>query len=251
MNDHEFSPSWKRGVYEAIFRRRDKRSFKPDPIPDEVLARILYAANEAGSVGFMQPWDFILIQDQQTREQIRSHVDDERLRAADGFEGERQDTYLKLKLEGIVESPINICVTCDRKRFGPAVLGRNTILEADIFSTVAAVQNMWLAGRAEGVGIGWVSLLRNEFLSELFGLPEQVLPVAYLCVGYPKAFGSRPTLEVKKWLPRIPFAEQVYEDGWGCQPGASLGQYLGESSTGLAISPVEIDRFPDKSSVFT
>ncbi|HLF07485.1 MAG TPA: 5,6-dimethylbenzimidazole synthase, partial [Thermoplasmata archaeon] len=140
-------------VYEAIFSRRDIRKFRPDPLPEEVLHRILDAAHHAPSVGFMQPWDFILVRDRATRERVKAIFDRENARAAELYTGGRRRLYESLKLEGILDSPLNVCVTCDRSR-GGAVLGRNTILETDLFSTCCAIQNLWLAARAEGVGVG-------------------------------------------------------------------------------------------------
>src|SRR3990172_7672082 len=148
-------------LYEAIEGRRDIRHFRPDPIGPEVLARILLAAHHAGSVGFMQPWNFIVIDDIEMRREIRRHVESERVRAAEAFEGPRREKYLSFKLEGILDAPINLCVTCDRSRSGPAVLGRYTIPETDIYSTCCAIQNLWLAARSEGVGVGWVSILET------------------------------------------------------------------------------------------
>ena len=225
---HAFERAAREAVYAAIRGRRDIRHFLPDAIPDEVLARILRAGYQAPSVGFSQPWNFILVRSLDLRQRLQAHVEAERLVGAELFEAERRGRYLSLKLEGILESPINLCVTCDRERFGPAVLGRNTILDADIYSAVAAVQNIWLAARAEGVGLGWVSLLRNEFLSELLALPSQVVPVAYLCMGYPASFPKRPTLETQGWLPRIPLSEMVFENGWAGEPSSDLRQHLGE-----------------------
>ena len=236
MDVHEFSTEWKRGFYEAIARRRDMRAFEPDPIPDATLARILQAANQAASVGFSQPWNFLLVRDPARREALHAHVTAERLKGAERFEGERREKYLSLKLEGILEAPLNVCITCDRERFGPAVLGRNTIIDADLYSVVGAVQNFWLAARVEGVGVGWVSILRQEWLAEFLGLPDNVVPVAYLCVGYVKSFPEQPTLQTRGWLPKLPLAELVYEDRWGSKPPAAMIDELGLSSVldGLA-----------------
>lgn len=220
-----FTPGDREAVYRAIAGRRDVRHFRPDPVPDEVLGRILRAGGHAPSVGFSQPWNFLVVRDFETRRRLHAHVDGERRKGAERFEGERKERYLALKLEGILDAPLNLCVTCDRERFGPAVLGRNTILEADIFSAVTAVQNLWLAARAEGVGLGWVSILRNEFLSDLLGLPGNVVPVAYLCVGYPVDLPDRPLLESRGWLPRVPLEELVFEDRWDHPAGSTL---LGE-----------------------
>ena len=225
-----FSSADRSAVYSAIAERRDIRNFRPDPIPDEVLARIIRAGNHAPSVGFSQPWNFILVRDLELRKQLQVHVEQERVAGSEVFEDDRKAEYLKLKLEGILEAPLNLCVTCDRTRFGPAVLGRNTVLDADIYSVVTAVQNMWLAARAEGVGLGWVSILRNEFLSDLLNLPEQVVPVAYLCVGYPREFPAAPTLESAGWLPRVELSSLVFENRWSSVPSESFAQLLGGHS---------------------
>lgn len=138
-------------VYEAIHTRRDVREFRPDPIPEDVLARILEAAHHAPSVGFMQPWGFVLVRSRATRARIRDAFVEANARAAQVYTGDRQKLYRSLKLEGILDAPLNLCVTCDRER-GGHVLGRHSIRETDLFSTCLAVQNLWLAARAEGVG---------------------------------------------------------------------------------------------------
>jgi 5,6-dimethylbenzimidazole synthase len=219
---HAFPAEWRRGVYEAIVRRRDMRSFRPDPVPRETLGRILAAAHHAGSVGFMQPWNFIVIEDRDARRAIRAHVEAERLRAAEAFEGERRAQYLSYKLEGILDAPLNICVTCDRERGGPAVIGRNTVRDTDLYSTCAAVQNLWLAARAEGIGVGWVSILEPDELRRILGIPAHIVPVAYLCVGAVDAFPDRPMFETTKWRARLPLAELVYVDRWGGPPPPDL-----------------------------
>ena len=223
---HAFPDAWRRGVYEAIARRRDMRHFLPNPVAPQVIARILGAAHQAGSVGFSQPWNFVVVEDRALRQRIHAHVDSERLRAAAGFAGERQDKYLNIKLEGILEAPLNICVTCDRTRFGPAVIGRNTVPETDLYSTCGAVQNLWLAARAEGVGVGWVSILQPAALRGFLGLPDHVEPVAYLCVGYVEDFPERPTFQTNGWLPRLPLQEIVFQDRWGEAPTPALSAAL-------------------------
>lgn len=201
-------------LYEAIYSRRDVRRFRQEPVADDVLYRILDAAHHAGSVGFMQPWNFILIREEKTRLRVKAMFDRENERAAGQFTGERRELYKSLKLEGILEAPLNLCVTCDRGR-GGKVLGRNTILDTDIFSTCLAVQNLWLAARAEGVGVGWVSILDNAELSGLLELPVTVVPVAYLCMGYPKEFSDTPMLEAAGWRDRIPLEEVVSMERFG------------------------------------
>jgi 5,6-dimethylbenzimidazole synthase len=162
----------------------------------------------------MQPWDFIVIRDMATRRQVKSQFEQENARAAENYSGPRRELYDSLKLEGILESALNLCVTCDRSRADP-VLGRNTIIDTDLYSTCCAVQNLWLASRAEGVGVGWLSILRPELLNDLLGLPERVVPVAYLCVGYPLEFREQPMLEEVGWRQRLPLDQVVFYERWG------------------------------------
>lgn len=223
---NEFPSSWRRGLYEAIARRRDIRAFRPDPLPRETLVRILRAAHQAGSVGFMQPWNFIVVENVETRRKVRDHVEAERLRAAEAFDGARREKYLSFKLEGILDAPLNVCVTCDRERFGPAVIGRNTVRDTDLYSTCAAIQNLWLAARAEGIGVGWVSILEPDELRRILGIPEHVVPIAYLCIGYPESFPERPVLETVGWLPRIRLSDIVFSDRWGAPPASDLTRAL-------------------------
>ena len=211
----EFPEEWKTGLYEAILQRRDIRAFRPDPIPKAVLAKILNAAHHAGSVGFMQPWNFILIEDRAIRQRIRDHVDAQRLEAAAKFDDDRKAKYLSYKLEGILDSALNICVTCDPTRNGPVVLGRNTVRETDVYSTCCAIQNLWLAARVEGIGVGWVSILEPDCLRRELGIPKHVIPVGYLCVGYAVEFPEKPMLQTTGWLPRAELADLVFSDGWG------------------------------------
>ncbi|MFV8572097.1 5,6-dimethylbenzimidazole synthase [Marinobacter sp. SBS5] len=218
MSNHNepFTEAQREGLYRAIFERRDVRSqFLPDRIPDDVLARILKAAHHAPSVGFMQPWDFIVIDSMSVRERVLASFNEENAKAAENYTGERKETYRSLKLQGIIESPINLCITCDRSRGGPHVLGRNSIMEMDLFSTCLAVQNLWLSARAEGIGVGWVSILDQDRLSDILQLPEQVYPLAYLCLGYVSEFLDQPELQAKGWRSRLPLEELVHGNGWG------------------------------------
>ncbi|HUY87850.1 MAG TPA: 5,6-dimethylbenzimidazole synthase [Pirellulales bacterium] len=201
-------------VYEAIYTRRDVRHFRGDPLEDAVLERILDAAHHAGSVGFMQPWNFIVIRDPQIRRRVKTLFEEENALAAENYSGSRRQLYQSLKLEGILESAVNLCVTCDRSRADP-VLGRNTMFDADLYSTCCAVQNLWLAARAEGVGVGWLSILRPQALTELLELPETVVPVAYLCLGYPQEFRERPMLEEVGWRDRLPLDQVIFYERWG------------------------------------
>lgn len=212
---HEFSDPEKRGVYSAIHKRRDIRSqFIPQEVPEDVLCRILDAAHHAPSVGFMQPWNFILIKDLEIRRRVKESFDNEKRRAAEAFEEPRRSRYLSFKLEGILEAPINLCITCDSSRFGPAVIGRSSILETDVYSVCCCVQNLWLAARAEGLGMGWVSILRNEELRTILDIPGDILPVAYLCLGYVTNFPDTPDLERARWLSRLPLKDTIYFEKW-------------------------------------
>ncbi|OWK41268.1 5,6-dimethylbenzimidazole synthase [Fimbriiglobus ruber] len=216
VNSWAFSDTDRAAVYRAIQTRRDVRShFRPAALPDEVLFRILAAAHHAPSVGFSQPWDFIVVADAVVRQAVKVSFDRENARAAENYEGERHELYQSLKLEGILASAVNVCVTCDRARGGPHVLGRNTVLDADLFSTCLAVQNLWLAARAEGVGVGWVSILAPNDLARLLGLPDHVVPVAYLCLGYVTDFAPTPDLERAGWGERIAVDTLVHRDRWG------------------------------------
>lgn len=202
-------------LYRIIHGRRDVRAFRPDPIPDETLHRILLAAHHAPSVGFMQPWNFIIVRDRLTKAKVKASFLEENRRAGEHYRGERGALYRSLKLEGIEEAAINICVTCDRTRSGPHVLGRNTIIDTDIYSTCCAVQNLWLAARAEGIGVGWVSILTIDALRMILEIPESVLPVAYLCVGFPEEFFDEPELQRRGWAHRLPLDAVIFSERWG------------------------------------
>ena len=212
----EFSEAEKRGLYKAIYERRDVRDhFLPAPIPDDLLHKLLDAAHHAGSVGFMQPWSFIVIRSPEVKARVKAIFEQANTAAAAVFEGERRRMYSRMKLEGICEAPVNVCVTCDPTRNGPHVLGRNTIRETDVYSTCCAVQNLWLAARAEGVGLGWVSIFDPAELRALLRIPSHIIPVAYLCLGYVSEFLSRPQLETVGWLSRLPIEELIFDDYWG------------------------------------
>jgi 5,6-dimethylbenzimidazole synthase len=216
----DFNDAERDAVYKAISLRRDiRRQFESTSIPKDILVRILSAAHRAGSVGFMQPWDFILIEDLTTRENILGSFLRERDRAAEFYDPQRKELFLSLKLEGIIESALNVCITCDRTRGGPNVLGRSSILETDLYSTCCAVQNLWLASRAEGIGVGWVSILDPVELTRILGLPDQVVPVAYLCMGYVREFPSSPELERAGWRRRLPLSGLVHLDRWENKAG--------------------------------
>ncbi|MFK5987120.1 MAG: 5,6-dimethylbenzimidazole synthase [Pseudomonadota bacterium] len=203
-------------VYKTIFSRRDVRSeFKPDPIHDDVLMRILTAAHHAPSVGFMQPWDFIVVKQIETKQRIKDAFTLAHTQAGEMFDNDKKATYQSLKLEGIMEAPIGICITCDRTRNGPVVIGRTAIPEMDLYSSVCAVQNLWLAARAENLGVGWVSIIHNDTLKEILNIPDHIIPIAYLCVGYVSHFHNKPELEESGWLPRESLDSLIHFDKWG------------------------------------
>ena len=215
-----FSTGDREALYRVIDSRRDVRAFRPDPVPDAVIERILGAAHHAPSVGFMQPWNFIVIRDPAVRARVKDVFLRENERAAANYSGDRAALSRSLKLEGLEEAPINLCVTCDRSRGGRHVLGRNTVIDTDLYSTCCAVQNLWLAARVEGVGVGWVSILDNDELRAILGIPEHVVPVAYLCIGYPREFLDSPELERRGWRARQPLDELVYHERWGERRGS-------------------------------
>ncbi|MDK1373113.1 MULTISPECIES: 5,6-dimethylbenzimidazole synthase [unclassified Sinorhizobium] len=211
-----FSPDERAAVYRAIETRRDVRDeFLPDPLPDDLVARLLGAAHRAPSVGFMQPWNFVVVRQKETREKVWKAFERANEEAALMFSGDRQAQYRSLKLEGIRKAPLSICVTCDRTRGGALVLGRTHNPQMDVYSTVCAVQNLWLAARAEGVGVGWVSIFHEQEIKSILGVPEHVEIVAWLCVGFVDRLYQQPELAVKGWRQRLPLEDLVFEEAWG------------------------------------
>ncbi len=213
-----FSEPEREAVYRAIFERRDvRRNFLPRPVSEAVMMRLLTAAHHAGSVGFMQPWDFVVIRKSATKRAVKSLFLEANTEAARRYAGAKGELYRRLKLEGIEEAPINLCVTCSRKRGGRHVLGRSTVRATDLYSTCCAVQNLWLAARAEGIGVGWVSILDHEALKRVVGVPKSVTILAYLCLGYVSKFEQAPDLETAGWRSRVPIDRLIHYDSWGNQ----------------------------------
>ncbi len=211
----DFSPEEKDGFYKAVFSRRDVRShFTSEPIDEKALTRILNAAHHAPSVGFSQPWNFILVKNKDTRKQVRDSFDRERIRSSTLVEDPKRSKYLSLRLEGILDCAVNICITYDPTKFGPFVIGRSSIPETGIYSVCCAIQNLWLAARAEGIGVGWVSILSNDDLKKILEIPEHVVPVAYLCLGHVSNFADKPDLESAGWLPRLGLKDVVFYEKW-------------------------------------
>lgn len=206
-------------VYEAIHSRRDVRDqFLPDPLPQDVVRRLLEAAHAAPSVGFMQPWSFILIKSEETRDLAWRAFSKANEEAAELFADDKQKLYRALKLEGIRKAPLSIVVTCDPERAGPVVLGRIHNPRMDVYSTVCAVQNLWLAARAEGIGVGWVSIFHDEDVRALLGIPQRVEIVAWLCLGYVQELFTEPELAVKGWRQRLDLDALICQERWHDMP---------------------------------
>ena len=224
---HRFSDEERRGLYRAIYDRRDVRShFTCEPIAEDVLARLLDAAHHAPSVGFMQPWNFIIIQTREVRRRIHDIFENANRAAAELYDADRRSLYNRIKLAGILEAPVNLCVTCDLTTLRGSGLGRQTMPETARYSTVCAVQNLWLAARAEGVGVGWVSILDVDELRTALGIPDVVMPVAYLCLGYVTEFGTQPELEFKGWEQRSPLAGLIHFERYGAIDEARAARLL-------------------------
>ena len=199
--------------YELVARRRDVRAeFTGEPVDDETLARVLGAAHRAPSVGMSQPWDFVLVRDRVVLDAFAQHVAAERSAYAADLPPERRARFDRIKVEGVRESGLGVVVTYDPARGGPQVLGRRTVDDTGLFSVVLAVQNLWLAATAEGLGVGWVSFYREEVLSGLVDLPARVRPVAWLCVGHVAGLQELPDLERHGWRARRPLADVVHHE---------------------------------------
>ncbi|MDR6224837.1 5,6-dimethylbenzimidazole synthase [Desmospora profundinema] len=211
-----FTTEEKEVLYRVIRARRDIRHFRSDPVPVDKLTRILEAAHHAPSVGFKQPWNFIVIRSYTIRNQIRELFQEaNREEVAKLSQDKRQKLYKRLKLEGILEAPFNLAVTCDRGRDASFQFGQGQMPEMDLYSTCLAVQNLWLAARAEGIGVGWVSILDPEKAEKLLGLPNRVKLIAYLCIGYPVEFREQPMLQEVGWKSRTKLSTLVFKDRWG------------------------------------
>ncbi|MEW6460601.1 5,6-dimethylbenzimidazole synthase [Ectopseudomonas khazarica] len=213
MSDHAFSALERAAVYRAIGERRDMRHFAGGQVPPEVLARLLEAAHHAPSVGLMQPWRFLRISDPQLRQQAHELVEAERVRTAEAL-GERSDAFMRLKVEGIRDCAELLAVALMDGR-EKHIFGRRTLPEMDMASVACAIQNLWLAARAEGLGLGWVSLFDPAALAELLGMPGGSKPVALLCLGPVEAFYEKPMLVEQGWATPRPLAELLFENRWG------------------------------------
>lgn len=216
MSEHAFSPDERAAVYRAIAERRDMRHFSGGEVPPELLARLLEAAHQAPSVGLMQPWRFIRISSAERRQDIHALVEAERVRTAEAL-GERSDEFMKLKVEGIRDcAELLVAALMDGRE--AHVFGRRTLPEMDLASLSCAIQNLWLAARSEGLGMGWVSLFEPGALAELLGMPEGSKPLAVLCLGPVTEFYSAPMLALEGWAQPRPLADLVFENHWGQLP---------------------------------
>ena len=208
-----FSKAERAAVYRAIAERRDMRHFRPDPVDPIVFARLLEAAHRAPSVGLMQPWRFVRVTDRALRGSIHALVDEERARTAEAL-GERGDEFMKLKVDGILEcGELLVAALMDGRE--QHVFGRRTLPEMDLASVACAVQNLWLAARAENLGLGWVSMFDPAALARLLAMPAGAKPVAILCLGHVEAFYPAPMLELKGWTRGRPLQELVFHNTWG------------------------------------
>lgn len=201
-------------LHRVIGARRDIRRFRPDPVPAEVLRRVLEAAHAAPSVGHSQPWRFILVGDAAIRERAAVLADRARLAQAARLDPESARRLLDLQLEGLREAPAGVVVCCDRRTPAAGVLGRATFPDADLWSCACAIENLWLAARAEGLGLGWVTLFEPADLAELLGLPEGVVTLGWLCLGWPDERPPAPGLERVGWSRRMPLEQVVFHDRW-------------------------------------
>lgn len=217
MNQHRYSDPEIAAVYRVIAERRDMRHFIPTPVAPEMLTRILQAAHQAPSVGLMQPWRFIKITDVNIRNSIHQLVDEERIQTAQAI-GDYENTarmaeFLRLKVEGILDcGELLIATLCDKRE--QHIFGRRTLPEMDIASVSCAIQNMWLAARAEGLGMGWVSIFDPAKLSELLHIPADAKPIAILCLGHVNTFYKEPMLIETGWKQARPLSEMIMENGW-------------------------------------
>ncbi|MBV6289400.1 5,6-dimethylbenzimidazole synthase [Pseudomonas aegrilactucae] len=213
MSDQAFSEAERAAVYRAIGERRDMRHFSGGEVAPELLARLLQAAHQAPSVGLMQPWRFIRITRRDLRQHIQALVEHERVRTAQAL-GQRSDEFMKLKVEGINDcAEVLVAALMDNRE--PHIFGRRTLPEMDLASLSCAIQNLWLAARAEGLGMGWVSLFEPQALADLLGMPAGAKPLAVLCLGPVEAFYEAPMLVLEGWATARPLSEMLYENHWG------------------------------------
>lgn len=215
-----FDPATIDALHAVIAARRDIRRFRPDPVPDDLLRQVLEAGHQAPSVGHCQPWRFVTVRAPATRDRAAHIADRERLRQADLLEPDRRQRLLDLQLEGIREAPIGIVVACDRRAPAAGVLGRATFPDTDVWSCACAIENIWLAARAAGLGVGWVTLFPPNELSDLVGLPDGVETLGWLCLGWPDERPPEPGLERHGWSRRLALNDVIITERWPAASGA-------------------------------
>lgn len=214
---HAFSAPEIGAVYRAIYERRDMRHFSGGAVADEVMQRLLSAAHHAPGVGFMQPWRFIRVRSRPMRESVHALVEQERVLTAQAL-GEREDEFMKLEVQGVLDAAEVLVVALPPGR-EQHVFGRRTLPEMDLASAACAIQNLWMAARAEELGMGWVSIFDPLQLAQLLQMPDGSKPIAVLCLGPVPAFYEQPMLQAEKWARRAALCDMVFEDRWGLQPG--------------------------------
>ena len=209
---HAFSEAEQAAVYRAIFERRDMRHFSGGSVPDDQLQRLLRAAHHAPSVGLMQPWRFIRVRSQSLKQALHALVEQERVLTAQALDA-REDEFMKLKVQGVLAAAEVLVVAMPPGR-EQHIFGRRTLPEMDLASAACAIQNMWLAARAQGLGMGWVSMFEPQALASLMKMPEGSQPIAILCLGPVDAFYDQPMLQAEKWASRAELVDFVFEDTW-------------------------------------
>jgi len=239
---HALPPADVDALYRVVAQRRDVRTgFRPGPVDDEVLTRVLSAAHQGPSVGLSQPWDFILLHDREVRRRVLRLAQAQQEVFAAGLPGPRARAFRALKVEAILDTPVNILVTCDPTRGGRHVLGRHAQPQVAAYSAACAVQNLWLAARAEGLGVGWVSFFDERELAGTLGLPAHLDVIAYLCLGHVEEFPPAPELVLSGWARRRPLAWAVHDGQWGRRglPGAPPVSLLADTTS--AIGPLDAE----------
>ena len=232
-----------RALHTVLAARRDVRRFRSDEVPPEAMRQVLMAGHQAPSVGHSQPWRFVVVREQRTRDRAALMADRERLRQADMLTEERRSRLLDLQLEGIREAPVGVVVACDRRVPAGGVLGRASFADADMWSCACAIENMWLAARAVGLGLGWVTLFQPEELAELLGLPDGVETLGWLCLGWPDERLPSPGLERHGWSERVPLEDVVVEERWPSahQPAAPVSHLAGPEPASVVAGRDEGD----------
>lgn len=217
-----YTDSERAGVYRAIRERRDVRSgFLPDPLPQELLLRLLNSAHQAPSVGLMQPWRFVVVRSRTIRQQVFAAFQDASSAEHKNYTGERAALYSRLTLQGILTAPINLAVVCDCESLRGDSLGRHTMPETAVYSAVCAIQNLWLSARAEGVGLGWVSIIDPERVKAILNIPSSKTLVGYFCIGFVEKFADEPELERAGWEKRLRLEDVLRSETFD-QPWSSI-----------------------------